>query len=173
MKNLLLIFTALLCVYLYVHPRVEPVPELQPIAAVAPPPVATPFPRPEPTATPEPKMYYHSALDAPAMGSGYTANGYFSSDPTAATGPHLSGSVYGNASGYSPYYYPYSTGTVYNTLIINNRSVAARVCPTPPDSDYAGRPRFVSPTGTSRAPASQAVSHPAVSSTATLTRAQP
>ena len=150
MKNLFLIFAILLCVYLYVHPRVETRVETVPVAAVVP--VATPFPRPVPAATPEPKLYYHSALDAPAMGSGGTATGYFSTDPASATGQHLASPVYGNVSSYSPYYYPFG-GTVNNTLIYNNgptRSTTARACPTPLPSTYAGRPRLVPPASTVR-----------------------
>ena len=158
MKNVLLIFTALLCAYLYVHPRVEPAPGLIPVAAVpvaAEVPVATPDPLPEPTPTPEPKLYYHSALDAPSATSGYTTSGYFSADPPETTGQHLSGSTYGSAPGYSPYDYPYSTGTVYNTLVINRSAAPAPVRPTPPASVYSGRPRLVSPTGISHASASR------------------
>ena len=161
MKNLLLIFAALLCLYLYVHPRVETRIETIPVAA---PVVAAPLPtpRPVPVPTPEPKLYYHSPLDAPAMGSGYTANGYFSADPTTATGQHLSGSTNGSVSTYNgyynPYYYPYG-GTVNNTLIINNHPApsATSVYPTPYPSNYVGRPRVVPPTTASRRTTSSAL----------------
>ena len=152
MKNLLLIFAVLLCVYLYVHPRVETRVETVPVAAAVPPP--TPRPVLVPTPTPELKLYYHSALDAPAMYSGSTATGYFSTDPTTATGPHLSGSTYGSAYNGSPYYYPYGGGTVNNTVIYNNGTArpatAARACPTPLPSTYAGRPRLVPPADSAR-----------------------
>ena len=152
MKNLFLTFAALLCIYLYVHPRAEQPPvELAPVAVAVPPP--TPRPVFVPTPTPEPKLYYHSALDAPAMYTGSTSTGYFSTDPTAATGQHLNGPTYGS------YYngassYPYGGGTVNNTVIYNNGSPgsagAARACPTPLPSAHVGRLRLVPPAESAR-----------------------
>lgn len=139
MRNLVLIFTTLLCVYLYAHPRVETrVAPARPVLAAA---------RPVPTAAP---TYYHSPLDAGAMStSASTGTGYFSTDPESRfrniyyggySGP-AAGGYYGSAYGGYPVYGG-GGGTVSNTAIYNintGGTAASSVRSSTPPHVYLGR----------------------------------
>lgn len=149
MRNLLLIFTALLCVYLYLHPKVETqvITKLEKVPVMA----AAPLP-PVPAATP--KLYYHSPLDAPAMPNyANTGAGFYSEDPAHQTDNRVlsTTSPYGNSAsayyGGNPYYsYPNGAGGVSNTVIYNIRPGTSPAAPTsttrsfvvPPASRNAG-----------------------------------
>ncbi len=138
MKNLILIFAALLCLYMYLHPTVEKQVETRVetrLVKVPVQPVAAPAPEPTPT----PKLYYHSPLDAPAMPNyANTGAGFYSNDPVShPTGPHLStadggGNPYTSSyyGGY-PIYYPNSNGSVTNIVIYKNAPSPVVVAPTP------------------------------------------
>ncbi len=136
LKNLLLIFVALLSLYLYMHPRTE----TQVVTRTAAP-VMVRVPAP----TPASKLYYHSPLDASAMStSASTGTGYFSTDTTSrfSSGSYYGPTYYGSypAAGGYPVYYPGGSSSVSNTVIYNaNPGARASSLPTPRPSFLAGR----------------------------------